>query len=249
MATNFGNIVIRDLGGIFAPLLLRGPNESGEEVVSLGGVAGLLPGSMGIAGATMAVSLTFGVIVLVGFVAAARQRITVAEFLVPVAVAIVLLWPFWSFRFVLPLTPYLFFYLVAGLQALTRSPQAIRIVLLCIIGLSLYDHTGYIVLGRGHSAADRVEWLGDAKHVDAALDWIHHHLGHDGTIASTNPALLYLRTGRRSIAYDDPTIDLSKWKARGVRYVACLVAEGLPPDAGQYTILYRSPAGFWVIEL
>ena len=250
ITTNFSNIFIRDLGGIFVPVLLRGPNESGEEVIGLGGIAGLLPGSMGIAGTTMAISLVFGAIVLVGFVQTARRGMTVAEFLVPVAVAIVLLWPFWSFRFVLPLTPYFFFYLVAGLQVLMRSAQVTRIVMLCLIGLNLYDHAGYILHAHAEAAASRVEWLGNAQHVDAALDWIQQHLGNDGTIASTNPALLYLRTGRRSIAYDDPTIELTKWKTRGVRYVACLVPSELPPEApGQYKVLYRSPARLWVIEL
>lgn len=250
IATNLGDLSARGLGGIFVPAFFRGPSESGEEVVGLGGFAGLLTGSMGSAAATMAISLALSVIVLAGFIATARRRITVAEFLVPVSVAVVLLWPFWSFRFVLPLTPYLFFYLMSGLHVLTRSPQAARIVLLSIIGLNLYDHAGYILHGRSQEQASRGEWLGSAQEVDAALDWIRENLGTDGTIATTNPALLYLRTGRKSIAYDDSTVELATWKARGVRYVACLLPLELPAGRpGAYTILYQSPARLWVIEL
>ena len=250
IATNLTDVFARDMGGIFVPAFFRGPSESGEEVVALGGVAGFLTGSMGVAGATMAISLALSAIVLAGFIATARRRMTVAEFLVPISVAVVLLWPFWSFRFVLPLIPYLCFYLVVGLQVLTRSPQVARMALLCIIGLNLYDHAGYILHGRGGSQASRAEWVGSAQEVDAALDWIRDHLGTEGTIASTNPALLYLRTGRRSIAYDDPMVELGAWKTRGVRYVACLLPLELPPGRpGEYKILYRSSARLWVIEL
>lgn len=250
IATNLTDVFARDIGGIFVPAFFRGPSESGEEVVGLGGAAGLLPGSMGGAAATMAISLALSAIVLTGFVATARRRMTVAEFLVPISLAVVLLWPFWSFRFVLPLTPYLFFYLVIGLQVVTRSPQVARMALLSTIGLNLYDHGGYILQERNQSHAGGVEWLGGAQDVDAALDWIRDNLETDGTIASTNPALLYLRTGRRSISYDDPTVELAKWKTRGVRYVACLLPLELPPGRpGDYRILYRSLARLWVIEL
>lgn len=250
IATNLTDVFARAIGGIFAPALLRGSNESGEEVVGLGGVAGLLPGSMGVAGASMVISLAFSAIVLVGFIEAARRRATVAEFLVPVCIAVVLLWPFWSFRFVLPLTPFLFFYLVTGLNVLTRSPQFARVALLCIIGLNLYDHAGYILHGRSQGQASRAEWIGGTQEVDAALDWIRDNLGTDGTIASTNPALLYLRTGRRSISYDDPTVGWAVWKTRGVRYVACLLPMELPSGRpGEYKILYQSPGRLWVVDL
>lgn len=250
IATNLTGVFVRDIGGVFVPAFLRGPHESGEEVVGLGGVAGLLPGSMGAAGATMAISLALTAIVLAGFIETVRRRMTVAEFLVPLSLAVVLLWPFWSFRFVLPLTPYLFFYLVIGLQVLTRSLQVARMALLCIIGLNLYDHAGYILHGRSQSRAGRVEWVRSAQEVDAALDWIRDHLGTEGTIASTNPALLYLRTGRRSISYDDPTVELARWKTKGIRYVACLLPLELPSGrSGEYRILYRSPGRLWVIEL
>jgi hypothetical protein len=245
---NLKDVFAHDMGGIFAPIFVRTPSESGEEVVSLG--ASLAGIGMGSAGVTMAISLVWSAIVLVGFVAAARRRMTVVEFLVPIAIAIILLWPFWSFRFMIPLIPFLFFYLVIGLQTLTRSARVARIVLLCIIGLSLYDHIGYILHARGQSEPVRGEWVGNARDVDIAIDWIRGNLGDDGVVATTNPALLYLHTGRRSITYDNPTLPLATWKARGVRYVACLLPLDLPPSArGSYKVLYQSPARLWVIEL
>jgi hypothetical protein len=205
---------------------------------------------MGGAEGTMAISLVLSAIALVGFSQTARQRITVAEILIPISLAVVLLWPFWSFRFVLPLTPYLFFYLVTGLRTLTRSWQAARIALLCIIGLNLYDHVVYILHAHDQGDIAAVEWVGSSREVDAALDWIGRNVGPDGMMASTNPALLYLRTGRKSIGYEDSTVGLATWKARGVRYVASLLPLELPPGPpGSYKVLYRSSARLWVIEL
>lgn len=250
IATNLTDVFARDMGGIFVPTFLRGASESGEEAFSLGGSPLRLPSGMDVAAVTMTISLALGAIVLTGFIATARRRMTVAEFLVPISLAVVLLWPFWSFRFVLPLTPFLFFYLVIGLQVLTRSLQVARITLLCIIGLNLYDHAGYILLARNQHTASRGEWLANAREVDAALDWVRDNLGRDGMIASTNPALLYLRTGRQSITYANTQVALATWRTQGVRYIVCLVPFELPAGApGDYKVLYRSPAQFWVIEL
>ena len=247
IAVNLTDISARSMVGIFSPTLLRGAKESGEEVVSLGGVAGLQPGSMGIATATMAVSLFLSAVVILGFVDTVRRRVTIAEFLVPIALAIVLLWPFWSFRFVLPLTPYLFFYLLAGAQLLTRSHRVARLALLCIIGLNLFDHAAYILQARQGIES---EWVRDAREVDDALGWIGRNLPNDGAIASTNPALLYLRTGRRSVALDDPGVKPDAWRRRGFRYLISLLPIQVPPGGpNELAILYHSPARLWVIDL
>ena len=75
------------------------------------------------------------------------------------------------------------------------------------------------------------------------------HLG-EGVVATTNPGLVYLRTGHKTLSFDRPLEDWSVWRSRGVRYVACFVSVELPvPSHGGYKLLYRSPAGFWVIEI
>ena len=239
--TNLTDVFARGAGGIFVPAFLRDPGESGEEVISLG------PGSMGDFGAMMVISLAFGAVVLAGFIATARRQTTVAEFLVPTSIAIVLLWPFWSFRFLIPLTPFLFLYFIAGVHLLTRSLQAVRVTLLCLIAFYLYDHAGYLIQARSPGNSGRVEWIDRTREVDAALDWIRQNLPDDGPIAATNSALLYMRTGRKSLAFDNPTLRLDAWKARGFRYVVCLHPLEMP--AGASKVLYQSPARFWVIKL
>lgn len=248
IGVNIVDVFARGMGGIFVPSLLRGPGESGEEVVALGGAAGLGRGSMGSATATMAISLALSAIVVLGFVQTARRSVTVAELLIPISLAIVLVWPFWTFRFVLPLLPYLFLYLIAGMRMLAPL-RIVRLALLCVIGLHLLDHGRYIMEVRDPDRSKNVSWLGQARETDEVLDWAARHLDH-GTIATTNPALVYLRTGRKTLSFDRFHEDSSAWRARGVRYVVCLLAVELPPTSrGDFKLLYRTPSGFWVVEL
>jgi hypothetical protein len=247
LATNAADIAFRGIGGVFVPALFRGPDESGEEIASLGGALGLARGSMGSAGATMGVSLAIAAVVLLGFIATARTRVTVAEILLPASLGIILVWPFWTFRFVVPLAPYLFFYFVAGLRVCTPATLP-RLALLCLIGLNVLDHVRYTLDSHDVERAQRVSWLVQARETDEVLDWIARNLD-DGVIATTNPGLVYLRTGHKTIAFDRPHDDWSAWRARGVRYVVSLLDVQLPASRGAFKVLYRSPEGFWVIEI
>ena len=247
VGTNIADIAFRGIGGVFVPALFRGAGESGEEIASLGGALGLTRGSMGGAGATMAVSLGIAAVVLLGFVQTVRTHATVAELLVPVSLAIVLVWPFWTFRFVVPLAPYLFFYFVVGLRAC--APAAVpRVALLCLIGLNLLDHARYTLDVHDGERTERVGWLVQARETDEVLDWITRNLD-AGVIATTNPGLVYLRTGHKTIAFDKPHDDWNAWRARGVRYVVSLLAVQPPASRGAFKLLYRSSGGFWVIEI
>jgi hypothetical protein len=248
VTTNIIDVSTRAVGGVFLPTLFRGPAESGEEVVALGGAAGVGRGSMGTATATMAISLGLSALVLIGFIQTARKSVTVAELLVPVSLGITFLWPFWTFRFVMPLTPYLYFYLIAGMR--TVAPVRIgRLALLCVVGLHVSDHVRYIVEARRPQRSDDVSWLVQARETEAVLTWVNRH-GGEGVIATTNPALVYLRTGHRTVSFDRPPADWTALQSRGIRYVVCLVALDVPAaSAGDHKVRYQSPGGFWVIEL
>lgn len=261
-ATNMVDVFGRGMGGILMPTLFRGANESGEEMIALGGAAGLSRGGMGGASATMAISFFLSGVVLLGLIETARKRVTVAELLVPISLGIVFVWPFWTFRFVVPLTPYFFLYVVVGIQTIaawltpskhkaTLDPLRIaRIALLCIIGLNLSDHAGYILQARDSARSDGVGWLAQAREVDAALDWMNRNLEDQGVIATTNPGLVYLRTGRKTVSLDRPIDNWSAWRKRGVRYIVCLLAIELPPASpGEYKVLYQSPSRFWIIGI
>ena len=160
-----------------------------------------------------------------------------------------MLWPFWSFRFVLPLTPFLYLYFVNGL---TRAAAA-RVALLVVIGLNFYDHAGYITHARSQSPTGG-DWVAVFRELDTTLGWMKTHLDPDAVVAATNPALVHLRTGHKTITLDRVTEPWSVWRARGARYVACLVAHELPnPSRGPSTLLSQSspdrPTSYWVIHL
>ena len=246
IGNNAVDVFGRAVAGIVVPELFRGPTESGEETVSLGGAwSATASGSMGSAAGTMVVSFLLSALAAIGFVSAVRRSATATEFFIPLSVALTLLWPFWSYRFVLPLTPYLLFYLLTGVQALTGHwVRVARVALLCIVGLHLLDHSLYLARQR-----DAV-WLADAREVDEMMTWMRESLQGPGAVASTNPALVHLHTGRASISSGDYRRHWEDWKAGGVRYIAAVRTAPLPGPFFEYTLLYQSARRkLWVIEI
>jgi hypothetical protein len=257
---NVTSMAAKDLGAIVMPGVYRGPNESGQEVVSLGASRVLMPGSMGNSAGTMAISSVLAFITLLGFFAIARTEITTAELLVPISVAMIALVPSWSIRYLLTLAPFLYFYLLAGTEFATEwvsraagsaapdLPKRIaRIVLVSIIGLQVLDHVQYIALAKDRSAID---WLGDADEADAVFGFMNDRLPADALVASTNPGLVYLRTGRKSVASDDPRRNWGRWRTMGVRYLVALRPIELPSKTLGYEVRFLTPRHkLWVIEI
>jgi hypothetical protein len=234
----------RDVAGIVAPALFRSAVESGEEVIAVGG--GFFPASMGSAAGTMLVSYLLSAVAVLGFVSAIRRGAATAEFFVPLSIGMIVVWPWPAYRFVLPLTPYLFFYLLAGLRTMTAKLPVARVALLCVIGLNVADHAQYILASRSQA----LDWAADAREIEALLDWMRGHVTADGYVATTNPALVFLRTGRRTVAMDDAGANWQRWKRMGVRYLVCLSTGAQPPAGVPYKELYRSERhGLWVLEI
>ena len=235
----------RDVAGIVVPVLFRPALESGEEVISVGG--GIFPASMGVARGTMAVSFALSAIVILGFVALIRRDgITSAELVVPISLVLIVTWPQWAFRFVLPMTPFLYLYLVSGLRVLTPSMAIARVLLVCAISLNVIDHASYIVQSRSRP----LDWAADAQEVDEVFAWMEQHLSGPGHVATTNPALVHLRTGRRTVALDNAAANWARWKRSGIRYLVCLRTADLPDPSRGYTVLYRtSRHGLWILEI
>jgi len=241
--SNTVDVFGRDVIGLVAPALLRGPDESGEEALAIGG--GGYSGSMGNSWPTLTLSFLLSAIAITGFVRIVASRPSAAEYVMPVSLLIVVLWPFWSFRYVLPLAPFLFFYLVDGLRGLTPKHSRVpSLVMAAVVGLFVLDHCAYIT--RAH--AGNPDWWIDAEDTDAVIAWLEQHPT-DGIIASTNPALIHLRTGVKTIATSGP-ISGDALRTRGVRYVVCVQLGATPPAPDAGLIRYRSPQrGFWVLEL
>jgi hypothetical protein len=193
---------------------------------------------------TMVVSGVLSVLALIGFVARWRGGAGVAEYFIPLALVPIVLFPHWAFRLVLPLTPFLYDYLVAGVQALTQAwPRVLRIGLACVLALHLLDHGLYRL------QVQNAVWLEDAREVDQVLEWMQHELKEPGAVASTNPAMIYLRTGRHGVAIDDARGRWAAWRALGVRYVVSLRGQELPDPSLPYRVLFKTTrSGLWVVE-
>jgi hypothetical protein len=193
----------------------------------------------------LVVSGLLSALALIGFASRWRRGAGVAEYVVPLAVLPVLFFPHWAFRLVLPLTPFLYGYLVDGMRALTSAwPRILRIVLACLIGLHLLDHGLYRAQTR------QAVWLEDAREVDQVIEWMQRDLTEPGHVASTNPALIFLRTGRRGVAIDDARRRWPDWQALGVRYLVSLRGGELPDPALPHRVLFRTPrSGLWVVEM
>jgi hypothetical protein len=256
---NAVNIAIRDMGGIFVPLLFRTPGESGLEVIGLGPPEGGMVPSMGSALGTKAVSLALTALALLGFVVTVQRGVTVAEPMVVLALAMIILWPFWTFRFVLPLVPFLLCYFVFGLETIAGAiarvqprvgvtpASATGMFLLVIVGLNLLDHTQYIAQTYGDPRGG--SWKAHADDIDHVFNWIRQHGTRDGAIAADNPALVYLQTGRHTIAIAGTDDKWARWHRMGVRYVVSLSDGELLVDPRATLRFKFQDENIWAYEL
>ena len=240
MAGNLTVVLSRDLGAVLVPALYRGPDESGLEVISVGR-PGL--GNMGIASGTMIVSTILGAIMIIGWIGVARERLAMPALVIAATLPMIAPVSGQTFRYLIPLTPYLLLFSWHGL----RSPVVGRLLLLVVIGLHALDHAGYI-----HQKLTAVpQWIDDWHQVRSVLTWIDQNVPPDGTIATTNPGLIYLGSNRRTRAIDAMRRNWAHWKADGVRYVVSTVpGSELPIKSLGWRLRFRSGrGGLWVVEI
>ena len=112
------NIFGRDAGAFVLPMAYREAVESGLEVFQLSGETGFRATGRGGGSAVLWVSFPVSAIVLIGFAGVVRRRATVAEYMIPMTIAMVVLVPARTFRYVLPLTPFLLWYFFRGIDTI-----------------------------------------------------------------------------------------------------------------------------------
>jgi hypothetical protein len=256
---NVANIAIRDMGGILMPALFRTPAESGLEVLGLAPPEGGKVPSMGSALGTKAISAALTLLALAGFALACRQRLTFAEPLVVATIGMVALWPFPTFRFVLPLAPFLLTYLVVAIGALASTvtrrdapilapAAAVRILLLVVIGLNLLDHAQYIAQVRDNDRAS--PWKSTDVDVTEVLNWLRDHGAPGGVVAATNPALVYLVTGLPTVSITSLGDRWERWDKMHVRYLVALSTSEEIGDPRRTVLRFKlSRDNLWVVEV
>ena len=233
---NVEGILVRDVGAALVPVLYRGAGESGQEVVSVGAPG---RGSMGGARGTQVVSLLLSALIVVGI---HRQRawLSLPVLVMGVTVAMVATVNAQTFRYLVPVVPFLLVYLWHGL----RDVRVCRIATATLLALHLLDHAGYLHARWTGSA----QWLAEAADVDQVLEYLAS--GEDGAVASTNPGLVYLRTGRKGIYLVNPDANWETWRSWNVRYIAAFQPFQRPilPE-GQSEDIRTARFGYWAVKL
>jgi hypothetical protein len=237
-AANVSGILTRDVGATILPEVFRASSESGEEVVSVGAPG---RGSMGSATGTMLLSALFALVMLLGVIRT-RAWFELPFLLIAASIGMIAAVGAETYRYVLPLMPFLLLYFLRGLV----HPSAARIAVLCLVGLHGMDHAMYL----RDRAAGASSWIADAREIDEVLSWMHDNIQGAAAIASTNPGLVYLRTGRKGVGSGEPLQNWEKWRAAGVRYVVALRPIELPPPSLNGKVVFRSSHGrLWIVEM
>ena len=253
---NVMNIFGRDAGAFVFPAAYRGADESGQEVFLLSGETGLRATGMGSGSLVTTISLAVSGVVLIGFAHRARRRATVAEYITSLTIAMVVLVPARTFRYILPLAPFILFYFFCGIETLAAwvrraatggfgSP--FRVAATSVLALLVMEHGQYIQLAR---YGPQPAWLRDYEEAKRVTDWINANVHDRHPIASSNPGLIYLATGRHTVALSNPRTHLEEWQHIGVGYAVALHVAEQPPRSLNFEPLYESPRlKLWVTKL
>lgn len=228
---------------IFAPMFHRSPKISGEETLETGKTSHGL-------------SYLLGLFLLLGFAFSVRRRLAVAEITVAFTLLITCAWPWDTFRFLLPLTPFLLAYLLEAFRGTrdfinqkmevkaTGTPwRAMAVVTGLLLALLIYDHSIYLAKRSDLSRAEYLPWRAIFNENLEALKWIKEKTPEDALVCSLNPAMVYMYTGRKSVASNNPEANWENWKRLNVRYYAYLSVYPIADPGmgeGRFDQVYRS---------
>lgn len=247
---NLSEIASLDMGAIAFYFAYRGL-EPGEEV-RLGGLG-------------IAVSLLISVLVLIGYLSVIRRQATMAEYVVPLSLGASLIWGWEQFRFLLPLVPFLTWYLYSGVESLAglvfkqgRETMALTgkllpaVIIWVVVACHIYSN--YIYIDRQYAPDRRMEWHGAFRENVAMMDYVKERIPADAVLTAQNPALVHLLTGRRTVGSEDPAGRWETWNRLGIRYLVLTSLYPLPPPSAaerEYRIIYRQSGrlGLRVIDL
>ncbi len=243
---NLANIFSLDLGAIMFPAAYRDAGESGQEAFNLSGEKDFRAGSMGGGPEIRWLGSVLSAVAVIGFFAAAHRRLTAAEFMVAATIAMVAFVPARTYRYILPLAPFILFYFLTGIQAIEMRfragtgslTPAVRIVAACMSVFFVSEHVQYIA--RRHYGPLPL-WLRDYHDVSAMTDWVTRNTSPDDIIVTTNPGLVFLATGRKTAVLTDLRNRWPAWRAAGLPYAVSLHLIQKPPESLGYTTLYESP--------
>jgi len=203
-------------------------------------------------------SILLSVLAVIGFVSVVREKATFAEIVTPLSVAVISLWPWEPIRFLLPLTPFLIFYILRGFRAVILSarrggkaanPQpgfgigwGMGILAWCFAAGIIVGNLNYIQKLDDPRSTLRRDQETFAE-IEAQFQWVREHMPSGEVLASLNPPLVYLYTGHKTISGQNIVEDWEEWKRLGVRYLVLTSAYGAPKQdsaGARINVVYQS---------
>lgn len=209
-------------------------------------------------GSTIWFSFLLSIVALIGFISVVRSKITLAEIALVTQLGIIVLWPWETFRFVLPLTPFLIFYFVMGCRAIFEwaanfypalsakftpalQRRIVGAIVAAIIAVNLYGHASY--LSKMYSGPmNQPAWLTMFNDIETMFRWVERGTPQNAVLATPNPPMVYLYTRRKTVDAEAPASKWERWKQLGVNYLvrAASVPEPIDPAESKFKIVYRS---------
>jgi hypothetical protein len=174
--------------------------------------------------------------VITGFVMTVRRRLTLTEIVVALSFLLIVIWPWETFRFVAPLAPFILFYFLIGctkvyhlhlrLREEPRKPgwPGLAAVAGILAAISLVGHGIYLHKKFSSNPADKPAWTRMYEENRQVLDWVNERAPEGSVVATTNPALVYLMSGKKTISANDPVRRWDVWTRTRTRYLAYVSA-------------------------
>jgi hypothetical protein len=191
------------------------------------------------------------VLAVLGLIRTLRRQVTVAEPAVVGTVLMAFMWPFDPFRFILPLLPFLLYYVGKGVGTISslggwwHGRRVGEVAFATFIwAVAAINVAGSLVElpGTRPPGTERAQWQTAFDQRETLLAWVRENLPRDAVIMSNNPALVHLLTGRKSIGGWNPKTTRERLRAAGAHYrVDCGVMPSWPLGLSNQRIVYRVP--------
>lgn len=210
-----------------------------------------------------AASFLLSLVVLAGLAATAARGIALAEIAFVLSVGVTLLWPWGTLRFMLPLAPFLMYYLIAGCGVIGRfvarrarrgSPEWIPAAAAgLLVAGSLFGHVSYLANRGAGPGEPRPFWQATFEESERMMEFMNRELSGEGAVATTNPPFVYLFTGRPTVDAGNIVANWQTWRRLGVRYMARAAVcsrDVAAPEKSGFRVLYKSQQqrGLWLVD-
>ena len=255
MARNLRSIFGPDMIQLVAPPLFRWFNQLARDY----------PGPVGVVRVVLPALLS--ILVLIGYVCLLTRRLTAAEIGLPLIFGLIVIWPFNPLRFLAPLAPFIFFYLLTGTAVVIRrlgrqtgaesrweerlEGRALLAMATILLVISLAGH-GLTLWNRQELDLTGFSWQMAFDDNEKMMRWVEQNIPRSEVLASNNPALAALFTGYKTVALDLNPERWEMFRRLRIRYVLLHRYDGnVVPPLGSYPVLYRvrNSANYRVIDL